>query len=83
MTEPVAERSVWPGIMTWTGLPLPAGVLAANCAVSEPDVVGLEADPAPGVSDDGVPPDDAVLTETMRGAARTTCCAGIGSVLFV
>lgn len=29
-TEPEADLDAWPGIMTWTGLPLPAGVLAAN-----------------------------------------------------
>lgn len=79
MTDPVAEVTPWPGIITWTGLPLPAGVLAANSVVSEPEVVGADPDPEPGVSDDG----EWDFTETMRGAARTICCAGMGSTLFV
>lgn len=66
--------------MTCTGLPLPAGVLAAKWVVSDPEVVGVELEP--GVSDEGEW-DDEVLTETIRGAARTTCCAGIGSTLLV
>jgi len=76
--EPVAERSVWPGIITCTGLPLPAGVLAAN-SVAEA-VVSPPAEP--GVSEDGEWVDED-FTETMRGAARTTCCAGMGSTLLV
>jgi hypothetical protein len=47
--------------------------------VSEPEVVGVE----PGVSEDGDGADELLFTETIRGATRTTCCAGIGSTLLV
>ena len=78
MTDPVAERSAWPGIMICTGLPLPAGVLAAN---SVADAV-VSPDAEPGVSDDAEWVEED-LTETIRGATRTTCCAGMGSTLLV
>ena len=78
-TEPVAERSVWPGIIICTGLPLAAGVLAAN---SEAEAVDASPPAEPGVSEEGEWVEED-LTETMRGAARTTCCAGMGSTLLV
>lgn len=78
LTDPVAERSVWPGIIIWTGLPLAAGVLAANSVADA--VVSPAAEP--GVSEFGEWV-EADLTETIRGAARTTCCAGMGSTLLV
>jgi hypothetical protein len=79
LTDPVAERSVWPGIITCTGFPLAPGVLAAN-SVAEAVV---ESPPAePGVSEEGEWVEED-FTETMRGAARTTCWAGMGSTLLV
>ena len=75
----MAERSVWPGIITCTGLPLAPGVLAAN-SVAEA-VVSPPAEP--GVSEPGEWVVEEDFTETMRGAARTTCCAGMGSTLLV
>ena len=78
-TDPVAERSVWPGIITCTGLPLAPGVLAANSVAGA--VVSPPAEP--GVSEPGEWVVEEDFTETMRGAARTTCCAGMGSTLLV
>lgn len=68
--------------MTWTGFPLAAGVLAANWAFSVVDVGACPSEEPGGVSEEGEWDDD-VLTETIRGAARTICCAGIGSTLLV